>query len=144
MHPRTQCRPMWQNPIGFLGRAKPTVESLAQSMRDLNAEGEGCTEETLVGVGYPRQFVRENAPEATQLASGMFVRQDGNPEETEEELVARMRIILGDVMPTLEVIKNQMTAHGITKRNMDYHLLRVVNLAARDFVSVTQEGRTQQ
>lgn len=141
MHPRTHTRPQWQNPLDYAGRCKPvTVEALAATMRDQQAEG-GCTEQSLANAGFPPEFVKANEAEATQLADAAFVRQDADrPGESDEAMAARMRVAVGELLPSMQLIVAELQCRGFTKRQMDRHLRHVINMASRDFVSIGATG----
>jgi hypothetical protein len=112
---------------------QPTIEALADAMR---ANRHNATEEVLAALGFPVTFQHRYRDQAVVLARRASVDQVGDSSEDDDTMVARMRVALGELLPSVQFIVTELQCRGFTKRQMDRHLRHVINLASRDFASI--------
>ncbi|WP_156460416.1 hypothetical protein [Devosia sp. Root635] len=115
--------------------AQLTVEGLAEAMR---ANHGNCTEDVLAALGFPLSFQKQNRDAAVTLANKSFVQQLDTSGDNEEATVAGMREAVGQIMPSLKDVITGLRYRGFSERQINLYTRRVVNLAAKDFVAITQ------
>lgn len=123
-----------QQPIEPLPVFVPTVEAMADAMRNHNWN---CTEDTLSALGFPLSFQRTYKDAAVALANKGFVAETDAAGEDEDTIVAQMRAVVGEILPSLRDVLTGLRYKGFSERQINLYTRRVINLASKDFVAIT-------
>lgn len=121
---------------------RPVVTRLAEACISLNVTPDGVTRPALLALGFTQSDLDEHFQAATLRANSAFLRDiadqrsEGPAPEPRHMLLARMRVAIGELLPSRQFVVTQLLSEGFSKAQIDICLREAVDRAGKDFSSI--------